>query len=197
MHWTPSCCKFFQMLTRCSYPYITEWIKTQFCTLGIKSLADILCIMWSFNIHLEIPWRNESEYCLLQVHTTFSPFYLSLLCLFLKNNFMKTRKNFPNMHVHFFLFPLSPRTSFFLCSETIHIERNGRKERSVSTFRRGTGLSSIGSNIRRSRTQQCSIEGKDFLLFWHFAIITITHNGSWENPGKRNGAFKGEYFNIS
>lgn len=82
MRWTPSCCKFFQMLTRCSYPYITEWIKIQFCILGIKSLADILCIMQSFNIHLEIPWRNESEYCLLQVHTTFSLIYLSLLCLF-------------------------------------------------------------------------------------------------------------------
>lgn len=61
MHWTPSWFKFFQMLTRCSYPYMTEWIKTQFCILDIKSLADILCIMKHFSIHLEIPHRNGSE----------------------------------------------------------------------------------------------------------------------------------------
>lgn len=74
MHWTSSCFKFFQMLARCPYPYITEWIKARFCILDIKSLADILYIVQRFNIHLEIPHRSGSECYSLQVHIRFSSF---------------------------------------------------------------------------------------------------------------------------
>lgn len=127
MHRTPSCFKFFQMSARCPYPYITEWIKARFYILGIKSLADILYIMQHFNIHLEIPRRSASECCLLQVHTRFSPFYLSLLCPFFKNVFMKIVKDFPNVCFHLSLSPLLQKL-LLLCSEKIHIGRNGRKK---------------------------------------------------------------------
>lgn len=116
MHQTPSCFKFFQMLARCPYPYITEGIKAPFCILDIKSLADILYIMQCFNIHLEIPRRSGFECCSLQVHTRFSPFYLSLLCGFFKNIFMKIVKNFPNVCFHLPL-SLPPEVTSFVFRE--------------------------------------------------------------------------------
>lgn len=127
MHQTPSCFKFFQMLARCPYPCITEWIKAWFSILGMKSLADILYIMQRFDIHLEIPHMSGSECCLLQVHTKFLRFYLSLLCPFFKNIFMKIVKNFPNARFHLSLSPLLQKF-LLLCSEKIHIGRNGKKK---------------------------------------------------------------------
>lgn len=110
MHWTPSCCKFFQMLTRCSHPYITEWIKIQFCILRYQ----ITCRYLLYHAELQHPPGNSTKEWVWILLASSPHHILTLLSFitlsFFKNNLVKTRKNFPNVHFHFFLYPLSPRT---------------------------------------------------------------------------------------
>lgn len=126
MHQAPSCFKCFQMLARCPYPYITEWIKAQFCMLDIKSLADILYIMQRFNIHLEIPPRNGSEWCSLQVHTGCLPFIFHYLVLSLRITSWKLWRIF-QMCIFIRLSLPSSRSYSFCVRSRFILERMGGK----------------------------------------------------------------------
>lgn len=146
MHWSPSCFKFFETLSRCPYPYITEWNKARSCILDSKSLADTLYFMQCFNIHLDIPPRNVSECCSLRVHTRFSLFCLSLLCLFFK----KLHENWEWSSKCVFSFICLPPSPEVIPS-SFRGDSNWKKwedRNSANIFRRGIGLTSIGNGMR-------------------------------------------------
>lgn len=141
MHQSLSCFKFFQTLARCPYPYITVCIEAPFCTLGIKSLADILCVMQRFNIHAAIPPRNRSECCPLQgSHPfTFHYFVLSLR--------ITSGKWWGIFQMCIFIC-LSP----VVCRENSYW-KEWEEKTSASMFRRGIGLFSIGSGVRMKQSR--------------------------------------------